>query len=80
MSRFNSIRFIKDSLEFNWVNVDDWDDVDNDIKLHYCASSMNIGREDDVIIEWMSKGGKVYLKDDKDDYQNFECGYGNIVS
>ena len=78
MSRFNCVRFIKVGLDFDWFEVENWDDVENHIKLNYCDTSMNIGREDDVIIEWGNDGGKVYLKDEEEDYYEFECGFGNI--
>ncbi len=52
MSRFNCVRFIKVGLDFDWFEVENWDDVENHIKLNYCDTSMNIGKEDDVIIEW----------------------------
>ena len=79
MSRYNSVRFIKVGLDFDWFEVENWDDVENDIKLNYCDTSMNIGREDDVIIEWVNDGGKVYLKDEEEDYYEFECGFGNLI-
>ena len=39
---------------------------------------MNEGKENDVVIEWKSKGGIVYLKDDEENKWEFECGYGRI--
>ena len=76
--KFNCVRFIKVGLVFDWFEVEDWDDVDNDIKINYCSSSMNEGKENDVVIEWNSKGGMVYLKDDEENKWEFECGYGRI--
>lgn len=78
MSRFNCVRFIKDSLDFDWFEVDDWDKVEIEIRNNFLDScGIDFSREDEVVIEWGSKGGKVYIEDEEE--WEFECGYGNIV-
>ena len=77
MSRFNCVRFIKVGLDFDWFEVENWDDVEYHIKTNYCESSMNEGREDEVVIEWGSKGGKVYIEGEEE--WEFECGFGNLI-
>ena len=49
--RFNAVKFEKNGFYFEWFAIENWDNVESDIRKNYCYTSINIGREEDVIIE-----------------------------
>ena len=74
MSKFNSVKFIAGSLDFDWFEVKDWDKVEVHIKGNFLDScGIDTAREDEVVIEWGIKGGRVYIEGE--DEWEFECGY-----
>ena len=76
-NRFNSVKFEKNSFYFEWFAVEEWNNVENYIKKYYCYTSMNIGREEDVVVEWNEKmdSGVVFLSDDRDNKWEFICDF-----
>jgi hypothetical protein len=76
-NRFNSVKFEKNSFYFEWFAVEEWNNVENYIKKYYCYTSMNIGREEDVVVEWNEQmdSGVVFLSDDRDNKWEFICDF-----
>jgi hypothetical protein len=76
-NRFNSVKFEKNSFYFEWFAVEEWNNVENYIKKYYCYTSMNIGREEDVVVEWNEQmdSGVVFLRDDRDNKWEFICDF-----
>lgn len=76
-NRFNSVKFEKNSFYFEWFVVEEWNNVENFIKKYYCYTSMNIGREEDVVVEWNEEmdSGVVFLSDDRDYKWDFICDF-----
>ena len=76
-NRFNSVKFEKNSFYFEWFAVKEWNNVENYIKKYYCYTSMNIGREEDVVVEWNEQmdSGVVFLSDDRDNKWEFICDF-----
>ena len=76
-NRFNSVKFEKNSFYFEWFAVEEWNNVENYIKKYYCYTSMNIGREEDVFVEWNEQmdSGVVFLSDDRDNKWEFICDF-----
>ena len=74
---FNSVKFEKNGFYFEWFAIEDWDNVESDIRKYYCYTSINIGREKDVIIEWNERkdGGMVFLSDGRDNKWEFICDF-----
>ena len=75
--RFNAVKFENNNFYFEWFAIEDWDNVESDIRKYYCYTSINIGREEDVIIEWNERkdGGMVFLSDGRDNKWEFICDY-----
>ena len=76
-NRFNSVKFEKNSFYFEWFAVEEWNNVENYIKKYYCYTSMNIGREEDVVVEWNEQmdSGVVFLSNDRDNKWEFICDF-----
>ena len=66
-----------DGFYFEWFAIEDWDNVESDIRKYYCYTSINIGREQDVIIEWNERkdGGMVFLSDGRDNKWEVICDF-----
>tara|TARA_B100002019_G_scaffold17457_1_gene13696 strand:+ start:816 stop:1058 length:243 start_codon:yes stop_codon:yes gene_type:complete len=75
--RFNAVKFEKNGFYFEWFTVENWDNVESDIMKYYCYTNINIGREEDVIIEWNERkdGGMVFLSDGRDNKWEFICDF-----
>ena len=74
---YNIVKFEKNGFYFEWFAVEDWNNVENDIKKYYCYTSMNIGREADVIVVWNEKmdSGMVFLNDNRKNKWKFICDF-----